>query len=256
MSRTNTRKVIAKRKGRVAGPVMAAAWLMLSSAAAFAQDQTPPTPPPPPAPEKSDDPAQTPPKDEPMPSLDELLGLPGVEEERGAEDPTKTDLDRLLSGAEIGNAFNQAVTLMGDVAKRMKDAGDAGLTTQRMQETILRRLDQLISSLEQQQQQQQQSSSSQQQQQQQSQSQQRVPSQQQAEANQEQKGDNTGQTNLPDRRDGALRPALDGVRASWGNLPERVREMLVQGSTDRFSSMYDAMTQSYYRKLAEEARPR
>lgn len=188
-----------------------------------------------------------------MPSLDELLGLPRGEE-TVVDDPTKTDLDRLLSGAEIGNAFNQAVTLMGDVAKRMQDAGDAGLTTQRMQQTILRRLDQLISSLEQQQQQQQQQSSSSQQQQ--SQSTQRVPSQQQAEENQEQKGDNTGQTNLPDRRDGALRPALDAARASWGNLPERVREMLVQGSADRFSSMYDAMTQSYYRKLAEEARPR
>ena len=239
--------------GRMVGRGAAVAWICVAWAAASAQPQ-PEAPPPKPA-ENAEASPKTPPKEEPMPSLDELLGLPGVREERPGEDPTKTDLDRLLSGAEIGNAFNQAVTLMGDVAKRMQDAGDAGLTTQRMQETILRRLDQLISSLEQQQQQQQQSSS-QQQQQQQRQSQQRVPSQQQAEANEEQKGDNTGQTNLPDRRDGALRPALDGARASWGNLPERVREMLVQGSTDRFSSMYDAMTQSYYRRLAEESRPR
>jgi hypothetical protein len=226
--------------------------LAFACGGAWAQQQPPePVPPPTPAPT----PAPEPPADDDMPSLDELLGLPGAGRE-ATDDPTKTDLDRLLSGAEIGNAFRQAVTLMGDVAKRMNDAGDAGLTTQRMQETILRRLDQLISSLEQQQQQQQQQSSSQQQQQQQSRANQRVPSQQQAEENQEQQGDNTGQTNAPDRRDGALRPALDSARASWGNLPDRVREMLVQGSTDRFSSLYDSMTQAYYRKLAEEAKQR
>src|SRR5690606_19257261 len=129
-----------------------------------AQEQ-PPTPPAekPAAEPARETPPGTPPEDEPLPSLDELLGLPS-DGKGELDDPTRTDLDRLLSGAEIGNAFRQAVTLMGDVAKRMTDSRDAGLTTQRMQETILRRLDQLISSLEQQQQQQQQQSSSSQQQ--------------------------------------------------------------------------------------------
>lgn len=208
--------------------------------------ETPPTETAPPA---------TPPKDEPLPNLDELLGLPGTSP-GDAPDPGRTDLDRILSGAEIGNAFKQAVTLMGDVAKRMGEGGDVSLTTQRMQETILRRLDQLISSLEQQQNQQQQQQQQQQSSSQQSQANQRVPSQQRTEQNQEQQGDNTGQTNNPDRRDGPLRPALDSARASWGNLPDRVREMLVQGSTDRFSSLYDSLTQSYYRRLAEEAKQR
>lgn len=224
--------------------VLAAAWC----ATAQEQPKQPPEPDPAPAQPEKTDPA-TPP-DEPLPSLDDLLGLPGSG--NGAlDDPSKTDLDRLLSGAEIGNAFKQAVTLMGDVAKRMTESSDAGLTTQRMQETILKRLDQLISSLEQQQQQQQQQQQSSSQQQ--SQSSRRVPSQQQ-EQNNEQQGDNTGQTTLPDRRDGALRPALDAARASWGNLPQRVRDMLLQGSDDHFSSLYEAMTTSYYRKLAEEAR--
>lgn len=223
------------------------ACLCVARASAQAQPETPSAEPP------VTTPAETPPDDGELPSLDELLGLPAKPGDM-LDDPTKTDLDRLLSGGEIGDAFRQAVTLMGDVARRMQDGGDAGLTTQRMQQTILRRLDQLISSMEQQQQQQQQQSSSQQQQQQ-NQSSKQVPSQQQSERNDEQRGDNTGQTQLPARRDGGLNPAPESTRAAWGNLPERVREMLVQGSTDRFSSMYDAMTRSYYRKLAEEAKP-
>jgi hypothetical protein len=226
--------------------------LIACAGVALAQEQpAQPTTPPEKAETAQPTPPTTPPEDEPLPSLDELLGLPG-DGKGELDDPTKTDLDRLLSGAEIGNAFRQAVTLMGDVAKRMTDSSDAGLTTQRMQETILRRLDQLISSLEQQQQQQQQQSSSSQQQQQ-SQANRRVPSQQQQQNN-EQQGDNTGQTTLPARRDGALRPALDAARASWGNLPDRVREMLLQGTNDNFSTLYSDMTEAYYRKLAEEAK--
>ena len=36
-------------------------------------------------------------------------------------------------------------------------------------------------------------------------------------------------------------------------MPERVRAALMQGSTDRFSTLYESMTESYYRRLAEEA---
>jgi hypothetical protein len=227
--------------------------LLVVAAPVLAQEQ--PAPQPDLSPPSTPAPAPTPPEEDPLPSLDELLGLP--ESGQGPlDDPSKTDLDRVLNGGEIGNAFRQAVTMMDDVARRMSAARDASLTTQRMQEVIIRRLDQLISSLEQQQQQQQQSSSQQQQQQQQSQSSQRVPKQQQSQENQEQQGDNTGQTTLPDRRDGALSPALDAARASWGNLPERVREMLVQGTSDRFSNIYKDLTESYYKKLAEEAKQR
>lgn len=244
--------------GLMGGSVMSPVWVFGQS-----QNEPPRARPTPiePAPQSETPPAadtdaEPPEEDDPMQSLDELLGLPGGEDSI-LDHTTKSDLDRILSGAEIGDAFRQAITMMGDVAKRMSEARDAGLPTQRMQETIVKRLDQLISSLEQQQQQQQQQQQSQQQQQQ-SQSNQRVPrqQQQQAQQNQEQQGDNTGQTTLPGRRDGDLRPALDTTRAAWGNLPERVREMLVQGTNDRFSSMYDAMTQAYYRKLAEEAKQR
>lgn len=219
---------------------------------------TPPAPPPAAQPEKKPEPTQP-----DLPSLDDLLGT-GDKTKPGDTtkpvdplDPNSADLDRLLSGAELGDAFKQAVTMMGDVSKRLKDSKDASLTTQRVQESIVRRLDQLLSSLEQQQQQQQ-SSSSQQQQQQQDQKK-NVPQQQQKQdqQNQENPGDNQGQVvEPPGRRDAPIRPGLESARSAWGKLPDRVRDLLVQGSSDRFSSMYEAMTEAYYKKLAEQGKAR
>lgn len=223
----------------------------------------PPTPPPTDT-KPSAQPADAPPKkpaDPGIPSLDDLLGTgdstrPGDPSPVDPLDPAAVDLDRLLSGAEIGDAFRQAVTLMGDASKRLKEGKDASLTTQRVQESIVRRLDQLLSSLEQMQQQQQSSSSQQQQQQQ--QQPQNVPQQQsQSQRNEENQGDHTGQVvEPPGRKDGAIRPGLEAVRSAWGQLPDRVRDLLVQGSSDRFSSLYESMTEAYYKKLAEQGKSR
>ena len=38
-------------------------------------------------------------------------------------------------------------------------------------------------------------------------------------------------------------------------LPERIREMLLQGKQETFSSLYEQLTQEYYRRLAEEGSP-
>jgi hypothetical protein len=204
------------------------------------------------------DEAKKPPATDPIGDLDEMLGLGGKKPADGTPpegpiDPSKQDLDRLLSGAEIGDAFRQAATLMGDAASRLQKHKDTSLTTQRMQEDIVRRLDQLISSLEQQQNQ---NSQQQQQQQQQSKTQQQnSPRQQQKDQNDENQGDNTGQMkDPPARRDGPVRPGLDAVRSAWGNLPDRIREMLVQGKSDRFSARYKELTEAYYRKLAEQGK--
>lgn len=228
-------------------------------AAPTAPDQPaakPPVAPQPDKPAPAPKPPETPTPDEALPNLDDLLGIPGQPKsgEAGVPDPSKMDLDRLLTGDEIGDAFKEAVTLMGDAAKRLKEGKDASLTTQRLQESIVRRLDQLLSSLDQQQQQQQSSSSQQQQNQDKKQSQ-NVPSQQQGDRKEESKSENDGTaTTPPGRRDGALRPGLEAVRSSWGMLPARVRDMLVQGSNDTFSSMYEKMTEAYYKKLAEQGK--
>jgi hypothetical protein len=212
------------------------------------------------------------------PSLDELLGIkpapkpapapapkpdtekPAIEPSKDAANPDvvpnrdKADLDRLLSAQEMGDAFKQAVALMGDASQRL-DHQDPGLDTQRIQEDAIKRLDQLIASL---QKKQSKSSSSSQSQQKNSDSKDTAPQQgKQGDKKGQQKPSNgaTGKTPGlgPTLQEGALGPQLESARAAWGSLPARVREMLMQGTEDKFSSRYKLLTQEYYKRLAEEA---
>lgn len=199
------------------------------------------------------------------PSLDELLGItpppasseakPGdaakPEDGKPLEDASKEDLDRLLTAAEMGDVFKQAVTLMNDAAKRLNDKQDPSVQTQRIQEDVVRKLDQLLAALDKQQ--------DQQQQQQQQQQQDKPQNQPQRKSQQQQQGQQQGPSSDPQEGDrpmlqqGKLNPGIDSARAAWGALPARVREMLMQGSGDRFSSRYKQMTEEYYKRLAEEA---
>lgn len=209
---------------------------------------------------------------DPVPSLDDLLGTkpqppagskpadassPPIEPAAEVVDPTRENLDRLLRGEEIGEAFNEAVKLMDTAARRLEGTGDASLTTQRVQEDVIRRLDQLLASLQRQQSQSSSSSSSssqsQDQQAQRNQPNQRKPSKpSRGQSQQSQSGEGQRNDLGPARQDGPLKANLDAARAAWGSLPERVRDMLLQGSSDRFSSKYQGLTEAYYRRLAEE----
>lgn len=210
------------------------------------------------------------------PTLDELLGTAGEQgpastPEPAASDatdesdvidalkPGQRDLERRLSAQEMGDEFKQAIALMGDAADRLEKHRDTGLDTQRVQEDVLRKLDELISQMEKNSQQQQSSSSSSQQQQQ----QQRDPSQSQqqqarkgAQKRKDQKGQSPGEglseQQAPALQEGALRPSLESATAAWGSLPARVRDMLLQGAGDRFSKTWEQATETYYRRLAEE----
>lgn len=238
------------------------AWLPQSA-------QPAPEPPKPPA-AAGDKPAPAEPaKPKPAspPSLDELLGItptpassdaktreaPKPEEIKALEDASKEDLDRLLTAAEMGDVFKQAVTLMNDAAKRLNDKQDPSVQTQRIQEDVVRKLDQLLAALDKQQDQQQQ------QQQQQPQDKPQNQPQRKQQQQQQQQGQEQGQSSDPQEGDrpslqqGKLNPGIDSARAAWGALPARVREMLMQGSGDRFSSRYKQMTEEYYKRLAEEA---
>jgi hypothetical protein len=250
--------------------VNTAAWIAgisIAGAALTAQQQPAPPAPPAPAtepvtPPKADDPANKeakPAKPESgaddLPSLDELLGT-GAESaapDETAPDAEKAQLDKLLSGEELGQAFEQAVGLMKDAAKRLTEVKDVGMSTQRIQEDALRKLDQLISSLDRQaQQQQQQQQQSGDPESQQNQPRQRQQQQQQQQSQQPANGEPQEHSG-PELQEGALNPELDSARAAWGALPARIRQMLMQGSNDRFSSMYNRLTQEYYRRLAEES---
>jgi hypothetical protein len=248
----------------------------LAAAGAFAQaPATPPAPPVAPPPPKTDAPkapekqpeskpveakpdeTKTPdqkPADD-LPSLDDLLGTGG---EKPADAPgaaeKNPELDKLLSGEQLGEAFEQAVGLMKNAAKRLNESRDVGLPTQRVQEDALRKLDQLISSLDKQaQQQQQQQQQPGEPQDQQNQPRQRRQQQQQQQSQQPAQGTDPQEHDGPELQEGALNPELDSARAAWGALPARIRQMLMQGSNDRFSSLYNRLTQEYYRRLAEES---
>lgn len=195
------------------------------------------------------------------PTLDELLGLPNArpapkpQETVGplpenakpdAPDRAKAELERQLSPAEVSEAFEQAVAMMGQTADRLEKSRDPGLDTQRMQEDVIRKLDVLIDQAKKQQNKSKSKnkkpdSGQQQQQQQQS-------SQQNAKTNDPKQGGG------PDLMNGATH-ASPGGTAVWGNLPEHVRDALKEGSTDKFSSLYQTLTEKYYKRLAEEPKP-
>lgn len=189
------------------------------------------------------------PKDEPLPSLDELLGLEEESKPEAAADAADADLDRQLAQAKpIADEFLEAVGLMRESAGRLSGRADTGVVTQRLQEDILRRLDELIQRAGEQS-----SSSSSSQSQSQSQQQQQQPSQQRRTENQQASGEPQDNPDGPPGEEARLgaQAVLDGAR--WGNLPARLREALLQGSSDSYSSLYRSMTETYYKRLAEEA---
>jgi hypothetical protein len=200
-------------------------------------------------------PAQPPaPAQPPQPSLDDLLGLPkdkpkpADKDRPAAADPTKTELERKLAATEIADQFKQAVQLMGETAERLQSAKDTGLATQRLQEDIIRKLDQLIKSAEQNQKQ---SKSSQSQQQRDKQQQQ--PNQQQSQRNPDGKEAAPDTLTPPPGQQANPAPGVAARGAAWGALPTRVRDALLQGNEDKYSALYQKWTEAYYRRLAEDA---
>lgn len=216
-------------------------------------------------------PAKTPPapaevKKQSPPTLDELLGIKPETPKAGdskrqtpadgragpgdaAPDRAEGELDHALSGDEINDAFAAAAKLMGDASSRLKDHQDAGVHTQRIQEDIVRKLDLVLSSMQNNQQQSQSQSKSQKKSDQQSES---KPQAQKSKSQSTPSSTSNENATAPARQDGQLSPAIESARAAWGSLPERVRELLMQGTSDRFSSRYQAMTEAYYKRLAEQ----
>ena len=98
------------------------------------------------------------------PSIDELLGLD--DEEAPAEDPEPDepqagdqdqddtdpkltrDLDKALTGEQAADQFAQAIEEMEEVAIRLGEEADPGIDTQRLQDEIILKLEQIIASAE------------------------------------------------------------------------------------------------------------
>ena len=213
------------------------------------------------------------------PSLDDLLGITDVAPARGkttqapgetsdgsvpvrqsgpagsAGTAGRSELDRRLSpGQPEQDPFKIAVELMNESATRLNTTADSGLDTQRLQQEVILRLDQLISQAQKkpskqkpkpQQNQQQQQQQSQQNQQQDASSQRAKEQAASGQGAQDTQSGPAGQAPNP-------RTPPAGAGAAWGNLPAHMRAALLQGSSDRFSSIYQGMTEEYYKRLAEE----
>lgn len=214
----------------------------------------PETPPPSPSTEPSKSAPAAKPTPQPpsaLPDLDSLLGTKPEKPDSkpAATDPSKQELERQLSLKEQADEFAKAVELMNETADRVEKESDTGLATQRLQEDILTRLDRLIKSA----QKNQSKSKSKQQSDEDKESQKNKNMRQQSQAQSKQAANAPGErADGPDREDGTLGSAPVAPPASWGELPAHVRDALMQGLSDKFSSMYQSMTESYYRRLAEE----
>lgn len=206
------------------------------------------------------------------PSLDDLLQItPAPQPQKPAPAPPEAepgrkldrDMKNELAREKPGDAFQKAVMEMSQAADQLDQQHDPGLTTQRVQRSILSRLDQVIAVAEQQASKSKSSKPSSQQKKQEAGSKQNASQQQQ----QGKPGQKPGQgqpQGTESNPSAGLPPGVQGVtqggpleehRAEWGNLPPRLRDELIQGIGDKFSPIYRKMTEDYYRRLAEEARP-
>lgn len=189
---------------------------------------------------------------EPLPSLDELLGLDesSSSDEPPIVDPNDAELEKVLSPQQAGEAFSQAVELMNRVSSRIANHQDLSIATQRLQEDILRKLDQVIESANENQSNSSSSSSSSSE----SESQQQQPDQQQSQEGQTgEPSDQSSEGSVPGGTSNAQpgdEVAPDGVH--WGSLPARFRDALSQGISDRYSELYRSITEEYYKSLAED----
>jgi hypothetical protein len=219
----------------------------------------------------SDPPAQSQPATQPSSgrpsSLDDLLG---IEKEQPTTAPTTNpdaaardndeELNRKLKETEAADAFEAAIQKMSLSADLLDNQFDAGLGTQRVQEDIINKLAQLIDQAKKQPSNSKSSSSQSQNQQKSSQSNQ--PDKKGQQQQQQSDGDkrnnkpsNSREGDPPPLQEGDVNKVLDETRSEWGNLPQRVRDMLLQGRKEKFSNLYDQLTQEYYKRLAEESVP-
>ena len=202
-----------------------------------------------------------PPKEETPATLDELLGIQNDSNE-SPEDAARLDqdedLDRELEEASMQDNFSVAIEKMEISANMLGSRHQSGLGTQRIQEDILKRLEYLMDQAKEQQSMQSQSSqqsSSQSKPSQEDLSQPQEGQQQQQAQSQQAPGQGEANVQTPPKQEGDINSNLEEQQREWGTLPERIREQLLQGRNEAFSRLYEKMTRSYYRLLAEEESP-
>lgn len=203
-----------------------------------------------------------------QPTLDELLDLtpsePTVDtpEQPDSETPSPDTRETMtesvtesLREADAADVFEQAVMEMDQVSRRLGRLFDPGIETQRIQESILRKLDQVIAAAKEQGQSG--GSGSSDQAQSQDQGSQSLPRQGRPRAGSSPQSSgqqaSTGQAGVTDPIDPETPDtAIEQLRREWGALPPRVRDELTDGLRERFSPLYRRITEAYYKALAEQ----
>ncbi len=236
---------------RDAYPAAAALAVFLAAPSGWCAE--PPSPPPAQeeeAPPGSDEPAP--------PSLDDLLGLPEDEAARSAEEAARRDareaLDRELAEKRITDAMELALQKMNLSAELLERKLDSGLGTQRVQEEILAKLDELIDQAKNLQSMSKSSKPGQGQRS--KQQQQQPPGQrpQQPDSTQQRSPQSSESNSIdpPPPQEGDINRIIDESRSEWGHLPPRVREMIEQWGQSKASKLYEDLTNEYYKRLAED----
>ena len=254
---------ITRMKNRIAGIGWALA-IAAAAAPALAQsdqptldellDLAPPEASPESPPEAS---PETTPAEGQDPSQQPEPAAPADDEAGGTEvDPA---LRQTLEEGNPADALEAAVRQMDVVSQRLGRERDAGRVTQREQESILRKLDQVIAAARRQQQggggggggqpqpqqaRQQDAGGSQVAQQ----GEQQGQGQPQAAGSQA----SSGAASRGGVADAAADQPIEELRKEWGRLPPRLRNELTEGLTQPFSPVYRDLTEAYYRALAEE----
>ena len=267
-SRTTPRRVVLSRVMLTIGLCVTFAPALARPISTVTQPTSPPTKPtaspPAPAPPTSS-PTSAPPSAPQSPSadptLDELLGLAKPEARKETEDgeatpaipidPASKAINDRLSKTEEPNEFEAAVELMNESSRLLNDSKDVGIATQRVQEQTLAKLDKLLDQARKQQSKKKSKSKSQQNEDQQEKNQkQQQSSQQQA---QQKPTPAQGAAGNPSVPGGAAKMnPPPGAGAAWGNLPQRLRDALTQGSSDYTSAKWESLTREYYKRLAEQ----
>ena len=205
-------------------------------------------------------------------SLDDLLGT-SKEGASGSTEAATTAAEReqnrrletALTGASMQDLVSRAIDGMKSAADRLGESKDAGIATQRTQDEVVRMLDRLLEEAKKQERKQKGSKSSSS-----KSGRERKPVDDPSEQNgqeasqrreQSERSASSDQSNSSSESSSdSARPDEAGTsgdisesRVEWGKLPERIRELVLQGRRDRVSSMYERLTREYYRRLAEEA---
>ena len=193
------------------------------------------------------------------PTLDDLLQIEppvpkSVAPEPGSDQAINKNVSERLAGSDVTDGLEMALREMQQAESQLGAQQNAGIETQRLQESAMSRLDVLIAEAKRQCSACKGGSGS------------GSPCQQESGSKGNAKGAAAAVAQQGENNQGAFSPGSVGqvgpdgrplaqTRSEWGNLPPRLRDELIQSMKERFSLIYKSLTEAYYRRLAEEDQP-